>query len=81
MVLVLSALASVSCASRRRGAEVVTQHDDPARTGVTDAEPRLSPDLLARGLFGRLYDRRVDGGDRGAAAVRQGRADGNARPA
>ncbi len=57
-----AALASPTCASRRRGADVVTQHDDPARTGVTDAEPRLGPALLARGLFGRLYDRRVDGG-------------------
>ncbi len=62
--LALAALAlATSCAQqRRRGADVLTQHDDPARTGVTDAEPRLRPDLLRPETFGRLFDRQVDGG-------------------
>ena len=47
---------------RRRGADVLTQHGDDARSGVTDPEPRLRPDLLAAPTFGRLYSRQVDGG-------------------
>ncbi len=59
----LLALGLAACAQpRRRGADVLTQHDDPARSGVTDAEPRLTPDLLRAGAFGRLYERHVDGG-------------------
>src|SRR5438874_2279220 len=61
--LVVMALALAGCAQpRRRGADVLTQHDDPARSGVTDAEPRLTPALLSAGGFGRLFERRVDGG-------------------
>jgi hypothetical protein len=56
-------LVALGCAApRRRGADVLTQHDDPTRAGVTDAEPRLRPALLRPETFGRLYDRRVDGG-------------------
>ena len=61
--LVLAAFVlAAACAPRRRGADVLTQHDDPARSGVTDAEPRLGPDLLRPETFGRLFDRQVDGG-------------------
>jgi hypothetical protein len=55
-------LAVAACATRRRGADVLTQHDDPARSGVTAAEPRLRPAMFGSGRFGRLYDRNVDGG-------------------
>jgi len=61
MVLAL-AFSTVTCAQRRRGADVLTQHGDAARTGVTDPEPRLRPALFGAGRFGHLYDRIVDGG-------------------
>ncbi|HSS40006.1 MAG TPA: hypothetical protein VLT58_14660, partial [Polyangia bacterium] len=56
--------AGLACARehRRRGADVVTQHGDAARSGVTDPEPRLRPELLDAQTFGRLYVRHVDGG-------------------
>ncbi len=60
----LACLAGWSCAEghRRRGADVITQHGDAARSGVTDGEPRLRPELLDAQSFGRLYVRQVDGG-------------------
>ncbi|HVV17325.1 MAG TPA: hypothetical protein VHH90_08990 [Polyangia bacterium] len=62
--LIVFAFATAGCAKghRRRGADVLTQHGDAARTGVTDPEPRLRPEVLDARTFGRLFVRRVDGG-------------------
>jgi hypothetical protein len=65
ILIVLACLAaSGGCGRdhRRRGADVLMQHNDAARTGLTDPEPRLLPDLLAAPTFGRLFVRQVDGG-------------------
>jgi hypothetical protein len=60
------ALALAGCAAPARGggtgADVLTAHDDAARTGATLAETRLTPGLLVSGAFGRIYERNVDGG-------------------
>jgi len=44
------------------GADVLTEHNDGARSGATLVETALKPSLLAGGAFGRLYERDVDGG-------------------
>ncbi len=62
LLTALAAAAGCERGQRRRGADVLTQHGDNARSGVTDPEPRLRPDLLAAPTFGRLYSRQVDGG-------------------
>lgn len=41
--------------------DVVTQHNNNARTGTYDAEVQLTPDNVRRGSFGKLYERSVDG--------------------
>lgn len=41
--------------------DVLTQHNDVGRTGVNAREKELSPARLARGGFGKLFARRVDG--------------------
>ncbi len=60
------AIALAGCGAPRRGggtgADVLTAHDDAARSGATLAETRLKPDLLTPQSFGRLYDRNVEGG-------------------
>ena len=61
----LLALAFTSCTqpgSGNRGADVLTQHNDGARSGATLSETALKPPLVAGGAFGRLYERDVDGG-------------------
>jgi hypothetical protein len=65
LVLVLLALASTVCTRRNagtRGADVLTQHNDAARSGATLAETALKPSLVAGGAFRRLFERDVDGG-------------------
>src|SRR4051812_39904366 len=65
LVLVVLALAFTSCARRdagKGGADVLTQHNDGARSGATLAETALKLPLVAGGAFGRLYERDVDGG-------------------
>lgn len=44
------------------GSDVLTQHNDPARTGAALAEPRLPPRAIGPATFGLLYDRDVEGG-------------------
>ncbi|MFL5305679.1 MAG: LGFP repeat-containing protein [Polyangia bacterium] len=61
-LILLACVAACARGERRRGADVLTQHGDAARTGVTDPEPRLRPELLTPQTFGRLYVRKVDGG-------------------
>jgi hypothetical protein len=66
LVIALLALgATAVCARRGEGpasADVLTQHNDAARSGATLAETALKPRLFAAGAFGRLYERDVDGG-------------------
>ena len=56
------ALAFAACARPERGTDVVTQHNDGARSGATLVETALEPSLVAGGAFVRLYERDVDGG-------------------
>jgi hypothetical protein len=59
--LVAGALAG--CARPHRGgADVLTQHNDNARTGATLVETELSPALVAVGALARRWERDVDGG-------------------
>ena len=44
------------------GADVLTHHNDGARSGATLVETALKPSLVAGGAFGRLFERDVDGG-------------------
>jgi hypothetical protein len=60
--VVLVALALAACNRPDRGADVVTQHNDGARSGATLVETALKPSLLAAGALVRLYARDVDGG-------------------
>jgi hypothetical protein len=46
----------------RRGADVLTQHNDNARSGATLVETELSAARVAGGAFARLWERNVDGG-------------------
>ena len=43
-------------------ADVLTQHNDGARSGATLVETALKPSLVAGGALGRLFERDVDGG-------------------
>jgi hypothetical protein len=62
------ALLAVGCAVCTRrgggvsGADVLTQHNDGARSGAMLVETALKPALVAGGAVGRLYERDVDGG-------------------
>ncbi|HEY6475446.1 MAG TPA: hypothetical protein VI456_02630, partial [Polyangia bacterium] len=63
VVAALAASAPGACARPdRRAAEVLTQHNDNARSGATLAETQLSPALIAAGALARLWERNVDGG-------------------
>lgn len=64
---VACALAIASaCGPRDKATEhrrdVLTGHNDSARSGATLDETRLSPAAVASGAFRRLYERSVDGG-------------------
>jgi hypothetical protein len=41
--------------------DVLTQHNDPARTGAQLSESSLRPNNVTPTTFGRLYERHVDG--------------------
>jgi hypothetical protein len=43
------------------GGNVLTQHNDTARTGLNAEEKLLTPSLVGSGHFGKLYARDVDG--------------------
>ena len=61
----LMALGFAACARQDGGAaaaDVLTHHNDGARSGATLVETALKPSLVAGGVFGRLYERDVDGG-------------------
>ncbi|HVV52435.1 MAG TPA: hypothetical protein VHO06_22400, partial [Polyangia bacterium] len=58
----LALLAAVACARPRPGADVLTQHDDNARSGATLTETALTPAAVAGAGFGRLAEHDVDGG-------------------
>jgi hypothetical protein len=63
VVAALAACALGACARPdRRGADVLTQHNDNARSGATLVETELSPNRVADGAFARLWERDVDGG-------------------
>ena len=65
VLLALLALGLTACArqgSGAAGADVLTQHNDGARSGATLVESALKPPLVAGGAFGRLFERDVDGG-------------------
>jgi hypothetical protein len=57
-----SLLALSGCERQGPGANVLTQHNDGARSGETLTETRLSPRTVDASTFGLLYDRNVDGG-------------------
>lgn len=62
-ILLLSPLlAWQACDHRALDPDVLTQHNDPARSGETLVETRLQPRYLDGSTFGLLYDRNVDGG-------------------
>ena len=57
------ACAFAACARPdRRAADVLTQHNDNARSGATLVEAELSPAVVAAGGLARLWERNVDGG-------------------
>jgi hypothetical protein len=68
VLLVVIAFALAACArpgtgtTSAGGADVLTHHNDGARSGATLVETALKPSLLAGGGFGRLFERDVDGG-------------------
>src|SRR5947199_10863183 len=41
--------------------DVLTQHNDPARSGAQLHETVLKPGIISATTFGRLYERHVDG--------------------
>ncbi len=62
-VLLLSPFLVLSnCDERQADPNVLTQHNDVARSGATLAETRLTPRYVEAATFGLLYDRNVDGG-------------------
>ena len=62
-ILLLSPfLTWTACDSRGPGSDVLTQHNDVARSGETLVETRLPPRYVDGSTFGLLYDRNVDGG-------------------
>jgi outer membrane protein assembly factor BamB len=83
LVLSLSPLVALcGCGQRGLSSNVLTQHNDPARSGETLAETRLTPRYVDASTFGLLYDRNVDGGIvaqplyvRGVQTSDQGRRD------
>jgi hypothetical protein len=59
----LAACALAGCARPdRRAADVLTQHNDNARSGATLVETELTPARVAAGDLARLWERSVDGG-------------------
>ena len=65
LVAGLLALGFAACARQgtgAAGADVLTHHNDGARSGATLVETALKPPLVAGGAFGRLFERDVDGG-------------------
>jgi hypothetical protein len=58
----LAALCLAACARPTPGADVVTQHNDGARSGATLVETALTPARVAGGALRRLFERDVDGG-------------------
>ena len=66
LLLVVIALGFVACGRQGAGAaggvDVLTHHNDGARSGATLVETALKPRLVAGGAFGRLFERNVDGG-------------------
>jgi hypothetical protein len=59
----LAACVVAACARPdHRRADVLTQHNDNARSGATLVETELSPDRVAAGVLARLWERDVDGG-------------------
>jgi LGFP repeat len=62
LAVALVGLCLAACARPGPGADVLTQHNDGARSGATLVETALTPALVAGGAFGRLFERAVDGG-------------------
>src|SRR5262245_29748293 len=58
-VIALSLLGSAPILAQERN--VLTQHNDNARSGAYLAETRLTPATVSSGLFGPLYMREVSG--------------------
>ncbi|HLK92549.1 MAG TPA: hypothetical protein VKZ18_21825 [Polyangia bacterium] len=58
----LAALALCACARPPRGTDVLTQHNDNARSGAVLTEIALTPARVAGGGLVRLYERNVSGG-------------------
>ncbi len=65
LVAALIALGFAACARQgalASAADVLTHHNDGARSGATLVETALKPPLVAGGAFGRRFERDVDGG-------------------
>ncbi len=65
LVAALILLGVAGCARQGNsaaGADVLTHHNDGARSGATLVETALKPPLVGGGAFGRLFERDVDGG-------------------
>ena len=65
LVAALLMLGFAPCARQGNGAadaDVLTQHNDGARSGATLVETALKPPLVGGRAFGRLFERDVDGG-------------------
>jgi hypothetical protein len=58
----LPLFALLGCERPEPGSNVLTQHNDGARSGEILTETRLSPRFVDASTFGLLYDRNVDGG-------------------
>jgi hypothetical protein len=57
----VAALAGLACLANLAQQDVLTQHNDPARTGVQLHETILTPANVRPVTFGRLYERSVEG--------------------
>jgi hypothetical protein len=57
----VAALAGLACLANLAQQDVLTQHNDPARTGVQLHETILTPANVRPATFGRLYERSVEG--------------------
>jgi hypothetical protein len=51
----------IGCVASAANDDVLTQHNDPARTGAQLSETILKPGNVTPTTFGRLYERDVDG--------------------